>query len=165
VSCPGRELRSDRPCHGPPELGLRLVIAYKLVKACGELVLAALLGGLVVGGAAGRVGALDAALRAHMTAAWSLRLTDVLAHAATPRNVALTAGALLLDGALTLCEGWVLYRGLTWGPWLVVITTGSLLPFEVVELARRPRAGRFVILVVNLAIVWYLARRAATRRA
>ena len=99
-----------------------------------------------------------------MTAAWSLRLTDLLARAATARNVALATGALVLDGALTLCEGWVLYRGLTWGPWLVVITTGSLLPFEVVELARRPRAGRFVILVVNLAIVWYLAARAARRR-
>jgi len=94
------------------------------VKACGELALAALLGGVVLNGAADRVGALDAALRAHMTAAWSLRLTDLLARAATARNVALTAGALVLDGALTLCEGWVLYRGLTWGPWLVVITTG-----------------------------------------
>ena len=134
------------------------------MKACGELALAALLGGVVLNGAADRVGALDGALRAHMTAAWSLRLTDLLARAASARNVALTAGALVLDAALTLCEGWVLYRGLTWGPWLVVITTGSLLPFEVVELARRPRAGRFVILVVNLAIVWYLAARAARRR-
>ncbi len=81
------------------------------MKACGELALAALLGGVVLNGAADRVGALDAALRAHMTAAWSLRLTDLLARAATARNVALTAGALVLDGALTLCEGWVLYRG------------------------------------------------------
>ena len=135
------------------------------MKACGELLLAVLLGGLLVGGAADRVHALDAALRAHLTAAWSLRLTDLLAHAATTRNVALTAGALVLDGALTLCEGWILYRGLTWGPWLVVMTTGSLLPFEVVELARRPRAGRLVVLVVNLAIVSYLARRATVRRA
>jgi len=150
--------------HGTPQLGLRLIIAYKLVKACGELLLAVLLAGLLLGGAADRLRALDAALRAHLTAAWSLHLTDLLARVATARNVALTAGALVLDGALTLCEGWVLYRGLTWGPWLVVITTGSLLPFELVELARRPRAGRFVILVVNLAIVWYLAARAARSR-
>ena len=134
------------------------------MKACGELLLAAILGGLLLGGAADRVHALDAALRGHLTAAWSLKLTDLLARVATPRNVALTAGALVLDGALTLCEGWALYSGLTWGPWLVVITTGSLLPFEVVELARRPRAGRFVILIVNVAIVCYLAARAARRR-
>ena len=151
--------------HGRPEIGLRLIIAYKLVKACGELLLAAVLGGLLLGGAADRVHALDAALRAHLTAAWSLELTDLLARVATPRNVALTAGALVLDGVLTLCEGWVLYRGLAWGPWLVVITTGSLLPFEVVELARRPRAGRLVILIVNVVIVCYLAARAARRRA
>jgi len=154
----------ERRRHGPPELGLRLVIVYKLVKACGELLLAALLSGLLLDGAADRVRALDAALRAHLTAAWSLRLTELLARAATPHNVALTAGALLLDGALTLCEGWALYRSFAWAPWLVVITTGSLLPLEVLELARRPRAGRLLILVINLAVVCCLGARAARTR-
>jgi uncharacterized membrane protein (DUF2068 family) len=147
---------------GRVELGLRLVIGYKLVKAAGELLLAVLVGGLLVaGGAADRVLALDEALRAHVTAAWSLRLTDLLARAATPRNVALTGAALFFDGVLTCCEGWALYRGYAWGPWLVVIATGSVAPFEIVELVREPRAGRLLIIVGDLAIVWYLARRAA----
>jgi uncharacterized membrane protein (DUF2068 family) len=65
-----------------------------------------------------------------------------------------------LDGVLTLCEGWALHRRFAWSPWLVVVATGSLLPFEVVELVRRPHAVRLVIFVVNLTIVCYLAARA-----
>ena len=152
---------SDRPRHGPPELGLRFIIAYKLAKGCGELLLAVLLSPLLVGDGTDQVRALAAALGQHLTAAWSLRLTELLASAVTPRYVALTAGGLLVDSALTLCEGWALYRKFAWAPWLVLITTGSLLPFELLELARRPHAGRLLLLVVNLAIVGYLARRAA----
>jgi len=73
----------------------------------------------------------------------------------------LTILALLLDGVLTLGEGWALYRRFTWAPWLVVIATGSLLPFEVFELGRRPRAGRLLIFLGNLGVVCYLAVRAA----
>jgi len=148
---------------GPRELGLRLVIAYKLVKACGEVLLAAVLAALLVWRTDG-VRAVAAMLRRHVTAAWSLRLSELLAGAATPRHVALTVGALVLDAALTLCEGWALYRGFAWGPWLVVIATGSILPFEALELARHPRAGRLLILVVNIAIVGYLAARARRTR-
>jgi uncharacterized membrane protein (DUF2068 family) len=72
----------------------------------------------------------------------------------------LTILALLLDGLLTLLEGWALYRGFPWAPWLVVIATGSLLPFEVAALARRLRVGRLLILLVNLAVVTYLGVRA-----
>jgi uncharacterized membrane protein (DUF2068 family) len=152
-------VRDSPPARSP--LGLRLIVLYKLVKAGGELLLAALLGALLLGGAPDRLRRLDAALRGHLTAVWSLRLTDLLAREATPRNVTLTVGALLLDGGLTLCEGWALYRSLAWAPWFVVVTTGSLLPFEVVELTRRPRAGRLLVLVVNVAVVLYLARRAS----
>jgi uncharacterized membrane protein (DUF2068 family) len=149
-----------REPHGQPAVGLRLIVLYKVLKACGELLLAVVLGALLVGGSADRVHALAAGLRGHLTAAWALRLTELLTSVATPRNVELTAGALVLDGALTLCEGWALYRNFAWAPWVVVISTGSLLPFEALEFARRPRAGRLLILVVNLAIVWYLAGRA-----
>ena len=36
--------------------------------------------------------------------------------------------------------------------------TGSFIPLELYESARRPGALRIGILLVNLAIVWYLAR-------
>ena len=36
--------------------------------------------------------------------------------------------------------------------------TGSFVPLELYESARRPGALRIAVLLVNLAIVWYLAR-------
>jgi hypothetical protein len=38
------------------------------------------------------------------------------------------------DGLFSLLEGWALFHGRWWGPWLVVIGTSALLPFEVVAL-------------------------------
>ena len=72
----------------------------------------------------------------------------------------ITIGALLLDGMLTACEGWALHRRFVWAPWLVVVATGSPMPFEVVELVRRPQALRLTVFVINLTIVCYLAGRA-----
>ena len=115
--------------------------------------------GLVSGGAES-VREDIASLSRHVTSAWSLQVSGLVARAASPHTVELTIGALLLDGVLTLCEGWALHRRFAWAPWLVVIATGSLLPFEVVELVRRPDAVRLMVFVVNVIIVCYLAARA-----
>ena len=147
-----------------PALGLRLIVVYKLGKAASELVLAALLAVILAGGEAERVHDVALALSEHVTGAWSLRLSELLASAAVPRTVELTTIALSLDGVLTLSEGWALHRGFSWAPWMVVVTTGSLVPFEVIELARRPRVGRALILLVNLGVVGYLAARALRAR-
>jgi uncharacterized membrane protein (DUF2068 family) len=45
-----------------------------------------------------------------------------------------------------------------------VIATGSLIPFELGALLREVRLGRVLILLVNLVIVAYLARRALRER-
>jgi uncharacterized membrane protein (DUF2068 family) len=136
-------------------MGLRLIVAYKLAKAGGEIALAALL-------AIAEVSAGDVAARLsrHVAAAWSLEVSRFLGRAAGPHTIELMITALVLDGVLTLGEGWALHRRFAWAPWLVVLSTGSLLPFEVVELVRRPRAVRLLILVVNVGIVCYLAARA-----
>lgn len=143
------------------EVGLRLIIGYKLAKAGAELLLAAALTAVLVAGAENPAGALADALRRHVTGAWSLRLTALLAGEATARGVELTIVALVFDGALTLVEGWALRRRFAWAPWLVVVTTGSLLPFEIVELVRHPRPARMLLLLANLIIVGYLVARAA----
>jgi len=160
------QLCGSRNAEGPRKAAaadarLRLIVAYKLAKAGGQLLLAAFLLVVLVAGNGEWGLDLAAALRRHVTGAWSLRLTELLAAAATPHAVELTICALLLDGLLTLCEGWALYRRFTWAPWLVVITTGSLLPFEVFELARRRQIGRLLIFLINVSVVWYLATRAA----
>jgi uncharacterized membrane protein (DUF2068 family) len=152
--------------HGPgkrgaSELGLRLIIIYKLAKAAGEFLLALALVVVLLGGKADTVREFALALSGHVTGAWSVRLTDLLVGAAISHYVELTILALLLDGGLTLFEGWALFHAFTWAPWLVVIATGSLLPLEMFELARRLRAGRLLILLVNLTIVNYLGVRAA----
>jgi uncharacterized membrane protein (DUF2068 family) len=142
------------------EAGLRLIVAYKLAKAAGEIGLAAFLGVVVSSGAAIPAAEVAAALSRRVAAAWSLDVSRFVGLAAAPQAMEVTAAALVLDGLLTLGEGWALHRRFAWAPWLVVVSTGSLLPFESFELIRRPDAVRLLLLVVNGAIVWYLAARA-----
>jgi uncharacterized membrane protein (DUF2068 family) len=139
--------------------GLVLIIAYKLVKGVLWLVLAATIVVMMQMGLGDRLLGLAALLR-HHAHAWSLRLADLLVKASTRHSLWTIVVALLADGTMTLVEGWALIHGRWWGPWLVVVATSSLLPFEVVALARHPHVVRGLILVVNLMIVAYLARTA-----
>ena len=69
--------------------------------------------------------------------------------------------ALLADGVVSLIEGWALLHGRWWGPWLVVVATGALLPWEIWELIARPTWIRGALFVINLAVVAYLLREVA----
>jgi uncharacterized membrane protein (DUF2068 family) len=71
---------------------------------------------------------------------------------------ALSAG-LLAYASLFLVEGVGLMLKKRWAEWLTVVATASLVPLEVYEIFRHPRPLRVALLVVNLAIVWYLAAR------
>jgi len=76
----------------------------------------------------------------------------------------LSAG-MVAYASLFLVEGVGLLLRRRWAEWFTVIATGSLVPLEMYEVIRHPRPLRMVVLVVNVAIVWYLAarlRRAAT---
>ena len=75
-------------------------------------------------------------------------------HASELRIAALFA---LGYGALELVEGTGLWRGRLWAEYLTVIATSLLLPFEVYELVRRPSFWKAGGIVVNVAIVVYLA--------
>jgi len=88
---------------------------------------------------------------------WSIRLADHLLNSAHPRQVRLACLALLFDSALTFGEWWVLWRRYPWGEWLVVASSGSLLPFEIIELCNGLHIGRALAFVINLLIVAYLA--------
>ncbi len=66
--------------------------------------------------------------------------------------------------ALFMTEGiglWLLKR---WAEWFTVILTASLLPLEVYELHHHPTIAKVVVLILNLAIVVYLAWRIHTDR-
>lgn len=141
------------------ERGLVLIIAYKLIKGALWFVIAAVLLVMMHAGLSGKLEGAAEQLR-HHSQAWAIELAELLTRASTPRGLETITVALIADGALTLVEGWALIHGHWWGPWLVVVATGSLLPFEVVALARHPHLGRALILVVNVAIVGYLIRKA-----
>jgi uncharacterized membrane protein (DUF2068 family) len=69
--------------------------------------------------------------------------------------------AFIVYAAVFVVEGVGLLRRRQWAEWLTVIVTGSFIPFEIYELSRRPGAGKVIAIVLNLAIVVYLAWRRA----
>lgn len=140
--------------------GLVIIIAYKLGKGALWLTLAAVLTVLVRVGLGERLLGFAEHLR-HHAGAWSLQVAQLAVRASNRHVLWTMIVALLADGVASLLEGWALLYGHWWGPWLVVITTGSLLPFEIVALARKPHPLRVLLLAVNVVIVGYLAGRAA----
>jgi uncharacterized membrane protein (DUF2068 family) len=68
---------------------------------------------------------------------------------------ALEAGTFFYAGLHTV-EGIGLILGYHWAEYLVIVATGSLIPFELYEIARKLSPIRVSLLVVNVAIVIYL---------
>ena len=98
----------------------------------------------------------------HFTGAWALKLAVLLVRAATRVHVKLLAVAMFGDAILSAIEGQALRAGRWWAPWLVVIATSLLLPWEVWELIRHPRWGRVAILF-SLAILIAVELQGLTR--
>jgi len=65
--------------------------------------------------------------------------------------------------SLLLTEGVGLLLRKRWAEYFTVITTGVFIPLEVYELTRRLTFTRVGLLVVNIAIVWYLIRKLRER--
>ena len=89
-----------------------------------------------------------------------MHLSGFLLRHATERALALLLLALAVDGAFTAFEAFALRRGYAWAPWLVVVATSLLLPFELFELLKAPHLLRLTLLLLNAAIAAYLARSA-----
>jgi uncharacterized membrane protein (DUF2068 family) len=70
---------------------------------------------------------------------------------------AVSAGSFFYSGLL-LTEGFGLWFERRWAEYLTVIATSSFIPLEVYELTRRVNDIKLWVLVINLAIVWYLIR-------
>lgn len=144
--------------------GVRVVVAYKLIKSTFQLA-----AGVTLGTARGhalveRAVALAAWVAEHGAKAFYVSVARIVLQVARPQLATILAVALVADAALGYFEGWALHRRLRWAPWLIVVATASLLPFELRELARRFTAPRLALVIVNLAIVIYLALHALRRR-
>jgi uncharacterized membrane protein (DUF2068 family) len=134
-------------------VGLRLIIAYKVIKSALVLGVAVLL------------------TRAPEKAS---AFTEHLIHALAERGALLhrigewlrAHGAATLvtdarmvawvDGVTTGIEGALLISGRAWGEWVVVGSLALLIPAELVSLDRRFSLAKVVVIVVNVAIVAYL---------
>ena len=147
-----------------PSAGVRAIVLYKMAKAgvqLGVVLLAALLWPF---GLPAVLRELALSLHHHATGGWAVSLATWLEQGSTPRGIRLSLLALGGDGTLTGIEAWALRRGRWWGPWLVVLATGALLPFELYELTRSPHLSRVLLLAANVVVVLYLARRAQHER-
>ncbi len=139
---------------------LRLIIAYKAVKGALMMLVGLGLSIAIWVGHAGGPYEFASWLREHVTAALAVETADTLMRFATPYRLSLTSLALALDGSVGITEAWLLHRGRTWAFWLVVVASSVLIPWEIYELVAHFRPLRLVMLVLNVAVVLYLARQA-----
>jgi uncharacterized membrane protein (DUF2068 family) len=144
--------------------GVRLIVFYKLGKAVFQAAAAVV---LLYWGHHGLTASLNAFadhLRHQAVHAWSNIVVAALMKFTHARHsVSWTSLALVSDAALSGIEAFALWRGYTWGEWLVVVTTSGLIPFEIYALTRHVRAGRVILLILNVVIVVYLVNRARRR--
>lgn len=151
---------AGRPAAHRRPAALEAIILYKLIKAALEALSGVAAIVLLAHGAEAFAASLAEILLEHFAGAWALKAATALVVAATPGRVKIVAGAAFADAVLTAIEGLALQAGRWWAPWLVVIATATLLPWEVWEIVRHARWGRVALLVVNLAVVAYLVRHA-----
>ena len=69
-----------------------------------------------------------------------------------------------LYGIVHLVEGWGLWRAKAWASWLGCITAALYLPFDIYAFATHRHWLEGVVVVVNLLVVWVLARDLLVRR-
>lgn len=77
----------------------------------------------------------------------------------TPKRLHELGIIAFVYSALFLAEGIGLWSLKRWGEWLTVIITSSLLPFEIYEAWHRFTFAKLLVLVINVAVVWYLIVR------
>jgi uncharacterized membrane protein (DUF2068 family) len=140
-----------------PDVGVRLIIIFKCVKAT-----------LCILVALGSIGAIhhDVHAFAEGIVRWfridpaSERVEHLLAKLTgltTAKLAGISAGALVFAGVL-LTEAWGLHKRRVWAEWLTIGLTSSLIPVEVYELVVHASPGKAGALLINVVVVIYLAR-------
>lgn len=59
--------------------------------------------------------------------------------------------------ALLLTEGVGLALGKRWAEYFTIIATSSFIPLEIYEIFHHPNVVKVVVLLINIAVVWFLA--------
>lgn len=87
-----------------------------------------------------------------------------LANTINPGVVHFAALVAALYGILHLVEGWGLWRAKAWASWLGCITAAAYLPFDIYAFARHRHWLEGVVVIINLLVVWVLARDLRKRK-
>ena len=66
-------------------------------------------------------------------------------------------GIAIAYAALRFLEGYGLWRGRAWAEWLAIVSGCIYLPFEIYKLVRRPNQLHWIILIINIVVVLYIA--------
>src|SRR5205814_2616808 len=145
-----------RAAHLKRDIALEAIIDYKLLKAAGEGAVGVVLLVLLMRGAEAGAATLAQFVIDHTSRAWALQAATAIVVTGTTAHLKVATAGAFADALLSAVEGLALRAGRWWAPWLVVIATAALLPWELVEIFVHPRWGRFVILGINLTVVAYL---------
>ncbi|WP_312368503.1 DUF2127 domain-containing protein [Stenotrophomonas sp.] len=76
----------------------------------------------------------------------------------TPDTVHLGAAVLVGYGLLRALEAWGLWRAKAWASWLGCISAALYLPLDFYAIVKHPGWASWLLLAVNLLVVWVLAR-------
>lgn len=72
-------------------------------------------------------------------------------------NVALVLTFAFLYSAARFIESYGLWRQRVWGEWMAIISGAIYLPYELYKLIRHPNWIHWAILLINIAVVLYIA--------
>jgi uncharacterized membrane protein (DUF2068 family) len=81
-----------------------------------------------------------------------------------PKRIRAFGIGTFIYAGLFLTEGIGLWMLKLWAEWFTVIATGSLIPLEAYEIYRRPTPIKIAVLIVNVAVVVFLAWRIKTEQ-
>jgi len=136
---------------------LKLIIGYKAAIGIFEIVLAV----SVYNHFGNTVEETFMALAVSMNLDTDHRLISSVIHKAGVLDngvfIGLTA-VVFVFGIMNMIEAAGLHFRQRWAEWLTVIATGLLIPFELYEVIEKVTVFRVAILVINTAIVYYLAK-------
>lgn len=72
-------------------------------------------------------------------------------------NLVRVAIGAAIYSTLRFVEAYGLWRARVWAEWLALISGSIYLPLEIYEIAHRPTLAKWVILIINVLIVVYMA--------
>jgi uncharacterized membrane protein (DUF2068 family) len=66
-------------------------------------------------------------------------------------------GIAIAYATLRLLEGYGLWKGRAWGEWLAIVSGCLYIPFELAKLIRHPDELHWIVLLINVLVVLYIA--------